>query len=211
MVPGRGERTCAFVGVLLFWAGVFVAGALADGYSAEDDYISSLAGRGSPVAALGVAALLANAAAQFATSRAILTGWRSRTCAAFVFAAGLAMTAVAAFRASCPDGPAGCAPDGEVDGDWIDAVHGASVGAYELFTLAAMLMLAVGGIRRTSSWPRWLGLLSLAFAIGSLLLIGQTEGDDIGRWQRLWFANNLGWLLIVNWAATERKTAVAAA
>ena len=207
MAQRRSLRVIALVGVLLFWVGVFAAGAVVDGYSAREDYISSLASRGSPVAVLGVAALLANATAQFATSRALLIGWRSRTCAAFVFAAGLAMTGVAAFRASCPDGPAGCALDDGAASDWIDAVHGASVVGYELFTLAAMLTLTIGGFRKGSPLPRWLGLLSLAFAVGSVLLIGQTEGGDIGMWQRLWLANNLAWLLVVAWTTAGSTSA----
>ena len=44
-------------GVVLFWIGTLVAGALAPDYSARVDYISSLAGRGSEVAVLGIATL----------------------------------------------------------------------------------------------------------------------------------------------------------
>jgi len=198
-------RLVAVVGVLLFWAGVFGAGLLVDAYSAREDYISSLAGRGSPVAVVGVGALLASAVAQLATSYAVFTRWRSRACAFCLCGAGVAGAAIASFRTSCPDGPAGCSR-GEATGDWIDAVHASSVGAYELFTLAAMLTLATGAVRRTAPWPRWLGLLSLVLAIGSVLLIGQTNGGDIGTWQRLWLADNLGWLLVVVLVATTAGT-----
>lgn len=202
VADARGLRAVAFLGVGCFWVGVFGAGAVVDGYSAREDYISSLAGRGSPVVVLGIGALLASAAAHLATAWAMRTGWRSRACAVFVLAAGVATVVIAAFRASCPDGPAGCARDDSTADDWIDAVHGAGVLAYELCILAAMLTLVIGSLRRTSTWPRWLGLLSLVTAVGSVLLIGQTNGDDIGLWQRLWVANNLAWLLVVAWLAT---------
>ena len=49
---------------------VSVAGSLVEGYAHRDDYISSLAGRGSPVAALGVAALLGSSDADPAATEA---------------------------------------------------------------------------------------------------------------------------------------------
>jgi uncharacterized protein DUF998 len=193
------------IGVLLFWAGVFGAGGLVSGYSARDDYISSLASRGSPVAALGIGALLANAAAHLATARAVLTGWGSRLCASFIVGAGVAVTVVAVFRQSCPVGPPGCGLTDTPSRDWVDVVHGASVGVYQLFTLAAMLTLAVGALRSTSAAPRWLGWVSVALAVGSVALIAQTNGDHLGMWQPLWLANNLAWLLLVAWTATARE------
>ena len=198
----------AVVGLLLFWVGVFGAGALVAGYSARDYYISSLASRGSPVAAVGIGALLANAAAHLATALAVLDGWRARVCAAFLVAAGVAVTAIAVFRQSCPDGPPGCGLADAPPADWVDVVHGASVGVYQLFTLAAMLTLTVSALRRSSAPPRWLGWVSLAFAAGSVALIFQTNGDHIGMWQRLWLANNLAWLLLVAWTATAREHAI---
>ncbi len=201
-------RWVAVLGVLLFWSGVFGAGALADGYSARDDYISSLAGRGSPWAPIVIGALLASAVAHLATAGAALSAWSARFTAAFIFAAGVATMVVALFRASCPGGPAGCGVTDTVASDWVDLVHGLSVGVYELFTLAAMLALAVGGLRRTVVWPRWLSLVSLGFAVGSVILIGQTEGEHIGLWQRLWLANNLAWLLVVAWVSTQPIRAV---
>jgi len=188
----------SLVAVLLFWAGVFWAGAIADGYSAREDFISSLAARGSPVAGIGICALLASAVAHLAAGRAVLVGWRSRLGAWSLFAAWLAGTSVAAFRQSCPGGPADCTPVG----DWVDAVHRAGVGAYEVFALAAMLTLAVGALRGPSPWPRWLGLVSLAAAVGSVVLLAQTNGSQPGLWQRLWLADNHAWLLLVAAAAT---------
>ncbi len=125
-------------------------------------------------------------------------------CATFLLGAAMSTVAVAAFRSSCPDGPAGCAVTETAGGDWIDAVHGAGVGAYELCTLAAMLTVAIGGLRGGAQWSRWLGAVSIVFAIGSVLLLGQADGDLPGSWQRLWVANNLAWLLVVAWVATVR-------
>ncbi len=211
MTRSRGARVVAVLGVLVFWAGVFGAGALVSGYSAREDYISSLASRGSPVAALGIAALLANAAAHLATASAVMTGWRAQLCAAFLVAAGVALTVVAGFRQSCPDGPPRCGLSDAPAADWVDVVHGASVGVYQLFTLAAMLTLTVGALRRRSAPPRWLGWVSLAFAAGSMALISQTIGDHIGMWQRLWLANNLAWLFLVAWTATARERVIGTA
>ncbi len=204
----RVLRVAAVLGVLLFWAGVFGAGALVDGYSARDDYISSLASRGSPVAVLGICALLSSAAAHLATSRAVSRGWRSRWCALCIFGAAAATASVAVFRTSCPVERAWCASSGTAASDWVDVVHGVSVGAYEFFTLAAMLTLGVGALRRTAPAPRWLGGVSIALAIGSMLLLAQTSGAHVGSWQRLWVADNLGWLLVVAWIATRRDPPV---
>src|SRR5215207_7725148 len=178
------------LGVLVFWVGVFVAGGLVNGYSAREDYISVLAARGSPVAVLVISALLANAVAHLAT------------------AAAVALVAVAVFRQSCPAGLPRCGLANSSAADWVDVVHGVSVGVYELFTLAAMLTLTIGAFRRNSAPPRWLGWVSLAFAAGSVALGVQSVGDHSGMWQRLWLANNLVWLLLVAWTATVRERAI---
>lgn len=193
-----GAAAASFVAVLFFWVGVFWGGALARGYSPSEDFISSLAARGSPVAGIGISALLASALAHLAAGRAVLLGWRSRLCAGSLVAASVAGASVAAFRQSCPSGPARCAPVG----DWVDAVHRASVGAYEVFALVAMVTVAVGGLRGAVLWPRWLGLVSLAAAAGSLFLLAQTSGSQSGLWQRLWLADNHAWLLLVAATAT---------
>ena len=164
-----------------------------------------MAGRGSPVAVLVIGALLANAVAHLASAGAVLAGWGARLCAAFLAAAGAALIAIAVFRQSCPDGPPRCGLSDSPPADWIDVVHGASVGVYQLFTLAAMLTLTIGALRRNSAPPRWLGWVSLAFAAGSMALIAQTNGDHLGMWQRLWLANNLAWLLLVAWTASARE------
>ena len=195
------------LGVLVFWVGVFVAGGLVNGYSAREDYISILAGRGSPVAVLVISAMLANAVAHLATAGAVLAGWGARLLAAFLAAAAVAMMAVAVFRQSCPDGPPECGVADLTAADWVDVVHGVSVGMYQLFTLAAMLTLTIDALRRNSAPPRWLGWVSLAFAAGSVALVAQIGGDHAGMWQRLWLANNLAWLLLVAWTATARERA----
>ena len=196
------------LGVLVFWVGVFVAGGLVNGYSAREDYISSLAGRGSPVAVLVISAMLANAVAHLATAGAVLAGWGARLCAAFLAAAAVALMAVAVFRQSCPDGLPGCGLSDSPAADRVDVVHGVSVGMYQLFTLAAMLTLTIGALRRNSAPPRWLGWVSLAFAAGSVALVAQSDGDHLGMWQRLWLANNLAWLLLVAWTATAGERAI---
>ncbi len=195
------------LGVLVFWVGVFVAGGLVNGYSAREDYISILAGRGSPVAVLVISAMLANAVAHLATAGAVLAGWGARLLAAFLAAAAVAMMAVAVFRQSCPDGPPECGVADLTAADWVDVVHGVSVGMYQLFTLAAMLTLTIDALRRNSAPPRWLSWVTLAFAAGSVALVAQIGGDHAGMWQRLWLANNLAWLLLVAWTATARERA----
>jgi hypothetical protein len=203
-----GARVMSVLGVVVFWVGVFVAGGLVSGYSAREDYISILAGRGSPVAVLVISAMLASAVAHLATAGAVLAGWGARWCAAFLAAAAVAWVAVAVFRQACPDGPPGCGVADLTATDWVDVVHGVGVVLYELFILAAMLTLTVGALRRNSAPPRWLGWVSLAFAAGSVALGAQIVGDDGGMWQRLWLANNLAWLLLVAWTATARERAI---
>jgi hypothetical protein len=199
------------LGVLVFWVGVFVAGGLVNRYSAREHYISILAGRGSPVAVLVISAMLASAVAHLATAGAVLAGWGARFLAAFLAAAAVAMMAVAVFRQSCPHGPPECGIADLTAADWVDVVHGVSVGMYQLFTLAAMLTLTIDALRRNSAPPRWLSWVTLAFAAGSVALVAQIGGDHAGLWQRLWLANNLAWLLLVAWTATARERATGGA
>jgi hypothetical protein len=198
--PARATAVASGVGVLLFWAGISAAGLVADGYSARGDYISNLAARGSPVAVLAIVALLASAAAHLSTS--LLARRVDRPVGWLLLAAAVATVSIAGFRQSCPDGPAGCSQVGPPSGDWMDAAHSVSVVAYQVVIVAAMVTLAVGSARRAGRWPHWLGVLSVVTAAASvLLLLASTGGDDSGLWQRLWVANNLGWLLVVAWTA----------
>lgn len=203
MIRLRGALATAVLGVLLLWAGVLGAGALAEGYSAGEDTISSLAGRGSSVAALGVIALLAGAVAHLAGSVSVRVSGRSRWCSGFLLCAAAAAGVVAAFRVSCPGGAAGCSTAVRQPGDWVDTVHAAGVVAYEAFVVAAMLTVAAGALDRASGWPRWLGALSLAAAATSVGLLLQTGGEYGGAWQRAWLAGNHLWLLtlvtVVGW------------
>lgn len=198
-MPRRAEAAAATVAVLLFWIGIFTAGAQVSGYSAQDDYISNLASRGSPAGALAIAALLASASAHAVT--AWMVRCRSRLLAALLLAAAAATVCIAAFRQSCPGGPAGCSRAGAPD-DWIDAAHTLGVAAYQVLIVAAMLTVAFGALRRSGAWPRWLGLLSVGFAVASVALLSLTGADDPGLWQRLWVANNLTWLLVVAWVVS---------
>ncbi|MGB7963374.1 MAG: hypothetical protein WCF12_10515 [Propionicimonas sp.] len=74
MVKVTSARIVATAGVVIYWVGMFLAGALAPSYSALHDFMSSLASRGSSVATLGVASLLVlavtHAAAGFVLLRA---------------------------------------------------------------------------------------------------------------------------------------------
>jgi hypothetical protein len=185
-----------FLGVLLFWTGVFLAGALVSGYSARADFVSSLAGRGSPVAALAIAALLASATAHVAAARIVATARRSRLTAVCLVGAAGGVLAAAGFRLSCPNGAAGCG-GADSSGDWLDVAHGTGVAAYQLFVLAAMLSVAAGLVQARSRWPRWLAWLSTGAALGSVILLSRAEGDEAGLWQRLWLADNLAWLVVL--------------
>ncbi len=194
------------LGIALFWVGVFTAGALADGYSAREDFISSLAGRGSEVAPIGIAALLANAVAHLAAAAAVLRRWKSRLCAILLACAGAAVVVIAVARVSCPGGPAGCGEEGGARSDVLDLIHGLAVGTYEIFILAAMGAVAVTVWRRAQAGrPRWLAPLSLVFAVASVVLLARTGDQDPGLWQRLWVASNLTWLLLVAWLATRGR------
>ena len=188
--------------MLAFWVGITAAGLMAAGYSTRDDYISNLAARGSPVAAVAIAALLASAAAHAST--AWIARRRNRPVGWLLRAAAAATVCIAGLRQSCPEGPARCSEPGSSAGDWMDAGHTVSVVAYQVLIVAAMVTLAGGALRRVDRWPRWLGALSLAVAAASVvLLLASTGGDDSGIWQRLWVASNLSWLLVVAWMSAS--------
>lgn len=193
----RAAATVAVLGVLLLWAGVLGAGALAEGYAAGEDNISSLAGRGSSVAAWAVTALLAGAVAHLAGSVTVRLSGRSRWCSRFLLWAAAGAAVVAVFRVSCPGGAGGCSTSARQSSDWIDTVHTAGVIGYETFAVAAMVTVAASALVRTSGWPRWLGVLSLAVAATSVGLLLQTGGEHSGAWQRAWLAGNHVWLLTV--------------
>ena len=177
------------VGALaVFWAGTAVAGALAPGYSARGDFVSSLAGRGSEVAPLGIAALLALAGAHLAAAAAV----RGRAAVALGLA-GLCGIVVAAFRTACPLGAAGCGSGAnETVPDLADAVHVYGVVGYEIALVAAMLAVA-GRLARTRPAA---AALTVAAAVASVVLALNIGGPDLGAWQRAWLAVNTGWLAV---------------
>ena len=207
MTRPRGPARLTLLGVGLFWVGVFVAGSLVEGYEHRDDYISSLAGRGSPVAALGVAALLGSALAHAAASWAVRGARDSRLVAALLLASGVAIVVIAVFPQSCRSGPAGCGTVDDSPGDWIGTVHVAGVVAYELVAIAALVTVAVAALGRRATFPRWLGPTSLVLAGVSVVLLSRVGGDDTGLWQRLWVVTHHAWLLILAWLPVLRPSA----
>ena len=182
-------RGLAFGAVVLFWLGTVVAGALAPGYAARADYVSSLAGRGSEVAPLGVAALVALACSHFAAAAAV----RGRTAVPLVLA-GLCGLAVAAFRIACPLGAAGCGSGAnETVPDLADTVHVYGVLGYEIALVAAMLAVA-GRLGRTRPVA---AALTVAAAVASVVLALNIGGADLGAWQRAWLLVNTGWMVLL--------------
>jgi hypothetical protein len=186
-------RAAAVAGLVLFWLGTVVAGALAPGYSARGDYVSSLAGRGSVVAALGVAALTALALAHLGGALAL-----GRTAAGTAGAAAVALglagacgLVVAGFRTACPLGAAGCgsAPN-DAPPDPADVLHVAGVVGYELALVVAMVAVAVHRGRG------WSAALTAAAAVASVVLALRIGGPDAGLDQRLWLAVNTVWLAL---------------
>lgn len=181
-------RGLAVGAVVVFWVGTVVAGALAPGYSARADYVSSLAGRGSEVAPLGIAALLALACAHLAAAAAV----RGRTAVPLVLA-GLCGLAVAVFRTGCPLGAAGCGSGAnETVPDLADTVHVYGVYGYEIALVTAMLAVAV---RLARTRPA-AAVLTVAAAVASVLLALAIGGADLGAWQRGWLLVNTSWLAV---------------
>lgn len=181
----------AVAGVVLFWLGALVAGALASGYSLRADYISSLAGRGSEVAVLGIAALAVLGLAHLAAA-AVLR--RSLPVAGPLAVAGLAGLTVSAFRTGCPTGAAGCG-FGANDAPAVlaDIVHVEAVVGYEIALVVAMVAVVLGATGRSAA----LRALTAVAAVGSPLLLLQVGGADSGLWQRAWLVVNTGWLLLL--------------
>ncbi|MET0189271.1 MAG: DUF998 domain-containing protein, partial [Pseudonocardia sediminis] len=120
-------------GVALFWVLTLTAGALVPGYSIRQDYVSSLAGRGSSVAVLGIAAIAVLGLAHLAAARVVRGGL-----AVALVLAGLAGLTIAAFRVGCPLDAAGCSfTPGNRIADASSAVHGYAVAAYEVALVVA--------------------------------------------------------------------------
>lgn len=175
--------------VALFWIGTVVAGALAPAYSARADFISSLAGRGSEVAVLGVAALVALGGAHLAAAAAV-----RGLLAVPLAVAGVAGLTVAAFRTGCPLGAAGCGSGAnDAPADLADTLHYQAVVGYEVALVAAMLVVAVQLARTRPA----AAALTVAAAVASVVLALQIGGPDLGAWQRAWLIVNTGWLVVL--------------
>lgn len=194
----RPDPKIAVTGVVLFWGDTLVAGSLARGYDLSTDYVSSLAGRGSAVAPIGILAIVFLGLAHLAAA-ATLRG----AVAGPLVGAGLAGLTVASFRTGCPLGAAGCGTAPNVADDLSTSVHGLAVGAYEIFVVAAMLLFAFS--RRHDE--KVFALVSVAMAVASVVLLLQTGGAYNGWWQRGWLLVNTGWLvtLLLTRKAQARK------
>jgi len=203
--------------VVAFWVGTLAAGALAPGYSVRDDYVSSLAGRGSSVAALGIAAIallggahLAAAAAARSSRRSSLpaqasgpTSGPGRAALPVALAlAGVAGLMVAAFRTACPLGAAGCGfGANDAPPDLADLVHGQAVLGYEAALVLSMLLVVPG------RGARWFRLLTALAAAASVVLLLQTGGAGNGAWQRAWLVVNTAWLVALVLTGTRHDPA----
>ena len=187
--------------ILTFWIIALAAGALAEGYSIRADYISSLAGRGSSVAVLGIAALTLLGGAHLAAATAV----RGIVAVPLVLA-GLAGLTVAGFRTNCPAGAADCGSAGnDPPADFAQLTHGYAVVTYEIAIVAAMLVVAGGLLTRRR--PA-LAALTVALAVFSVLLALQIGGSNTGWWQRGWLVVNTGWLvaLVITTSRSQRST-----
>ena len=176
-------------GVALFWIGTLVGGALAPGYSARVDFISSLGGRGSEVAVLGIVTLAVLGLTHLAAAAAL----RGVVGVPLVLA-GIAGLAVDAFRTGCPLGAAGCGSGAnDAPADLADLVHVYAVTAYEGSLVVAMVVVAVHLAR---SRPV-AAAVTVGVAVLSVVLALQIGGVDSGWWQRGWLAVNTGWLVLL--------------
>jgi hypothetical protein len=198
------QRIAALVAVgcvFAFWICTLVAGALVEGYSIRADYISSLAGRGSSVAVIGIVALTLLGSAHLAAAVAV----RGIVAVPLVLA-GLAGLTVAGFRTNCPAGAAGCGSAGnDPPADLAQLTHGNAVVTYEIAIVVAMLIVAGGLFARHR--PA-LAALTVAIAALSVLLALQIGGSDTGWWQRGWLLVNTGWLvaLVLTTTRPSRST-----
>ncbi|MDN5750985.1 MAG: DUF998 domain-containing protein, partial [Pseudonocardia sp.] len=166
-----------------------LAGALAPGYSARADFISSLAGRGSSVALLGIAALTALGVAHLVAAASV-----GGLAAVPLGLAGVCGLVVAWFRTACPLGAAGCGSGAnDAPADLADTLHGAAVVGYEVMLLVAMAVVA-GRLARTGRTPA--AVLTVAAGVVSVVLALRIGGPDLGAWQRAWLVVNTGWLVV---------------
>ncbi|WP_298798827.1 DUF998 domain-containing protein [Pseudonocardia sp. 73-21] len=184
----RPDPKIAVTGVVLFWGDTLVAGSLAPGYDLTSDYVSSLAGRGSAVAPVGIVAIVFLGLAHVLAA-ATLRG----ALGAPLALAGVAGLTIASFRTGCPLGAAGCGTAPNTVDDLPGTVHGLAVGAYEIAIVAAMLLFAFTRRRDEKVFAP----ISVVVAVVSVVLLLQTGAAYNGLWQRGWLLVNTGWLVAV--------------
>lgn len=199
--PSRTEHVLALVTVacaIAFWVLDGIAVLLAeDGYRVADDYVSSLAARGSSVGLLGVVLLLAFAAAHVTGGVLVLLAWRTKVAGGILLVAGVAVLVVALLRVSCPGGEAGCGLDGGPARDFTTALHGVVAGVYGILMWVALLAAGIaaiwerGGTRVVAilAWP------ALVVSWASLLM--WQGGVAIGIYERVWLGVSALWLVLV--------------
>ena len=193
----------ATLGLLLVFAVLVVlGGSVNTGYEHSVDFVSSLAGRGSDHAWIGVLAIGSYGLAHGAAA----LPWRhvSRVVWAGLLVCATLLVMVAVARASCPSGAAGCALKGSTDQtDAGDTIHGLSVGIYSLLFLVAAVSAGVVMARR----GRWYAAAS-AGLVAALSIAALSQVDEVtpGAAQRLWFATNgIGLLVLVALAGSGAR------
>jgi hypothetical protein len=182
----RPDPKIALTGVVLFWGDSLVAGSLAPGYDLTSDYVSSLAGRGSAVAPIGILAIACLGLAHLLAAATV----RGAVAVPLVLA-GVAGLTVASFRTACPLGAAGCGTAPNTAADLPGTVHVLAVGVYEVATVVAMLLFAFSRHRDEKAFA----LVGIVAAAASVLLLLQTGAAYNGLWQRGWLLVNTGWLV----------------
>ncbi|QWC84687.1 DUF998 domain-containing protein [Nocardioidaceae bacterium] len=173
------------------------AGATEPGYRPAQQYLSELAARDSGVAPWAIGAFLASATAHAAGAVALWRA-RARAAAAALGAAALAVIGIAGFRLS-----------GSGAGDVLDTLHAASVVAYQV---AWVLAVVAWGRARTAT-PLAVALaVAVVVAVTSTVLLVLSLGDSTGVpgvLQRCWVVVDQAWLLVATLIATRLATRLA--
>lgn len=189
--------------LLLLFAGlVLLGGSVNAGYQHSRDFVSSLAGRGSDQAWIGVLAISAYAGAHAVAART----WRHRNrfLAAALLGCALLLLTVALARASCPNGAANCAlMDSPGATDAWDTVHGTAVGIYALVYLVVAVSAGVVMARRRN----WKAAVT-AWLLAALSVAALSQMDELtpGAEQRVWLAvNGVGLLVLVALAVRDDR------
>jgi hypothetical protein len=193
-VTARQAGLASFGLLLVFAVLVVLGGSVNTGYEHSVDFVSSLAGRGSEQAWIGVVAIGSYGLAHGAAA----VPWRhaSRVVCAGLLACAALLITVAATRASCPGGAAGCALNASTGPtDAGDTIHGVSVGIYALLFLVTAVTAGVVMARRRRWYAAAAALLSAALSIAAL---SQVDEITPGAEQRLWLAiNGIGLLVLI--------------